>query len=171
MHLDTVKVYKQTKYTSNNAVVQYLNRVYLRNITGLVQEARPERLLDVGCGEGVVLRHLDQQLRGVTVIGLDVDGTGLRVAQSQNSVSLLQGSVYALPFASNTFDLVMCCEVLEHVERPDEALAELARVSRRHVLLSVPNEPIWCLSNMARLKYLSRFGNTMGHIQHWTRWG
>ena len=79
MHLDTVKVYKQTKYTSNNAVVQYLNRVYLRNITGLVQEARPERLLDVGCGEGVVLRHLDQQLRGVTVIGLDVDGTNVFV--------------------------------------------------------------------------------------------
>jgi ubiquinone/menaquinone biosynthesis C-methylase UbiE len=168
--VEPVKVYKQTKYSSNNRVVQYLNRVYLRNITGLVRRAQPRRLLDVGCGEGVVLRHLDHHLRGVTVVGLDVDGTGLRVAQSQNSVSLVQGSVYALPFASGSFDLVMCCEVLEHVERPDAALAELARVSSDRVLLSVPNEPIWCLSNMARGKYLRHFGNTTGHIQHWTRW-
>lgn len=168
--MEPVKVYKQTKYTSNNRLVQYLNRVYLRNITRLVREARPERLLDVGCGEGVVLRHLDRHLAGVTAVGFDVDGTGLRVAQSQNSVSLVQGSVYALPFASASFDLVLCCEVLEHVERPDAALAELTRVSSRHVLLSVPHEPIWRLSNMARLKYLRDFGNTMGHIQHWTRW-
>jgi ubiquinone/menaquinone biosynthesis C-methylase UbiE len=168
--LEPVKVYKQTKYTSNNRVVQYLNRVYLRNITALVLRARPRRLLDVGCGEGVVLRHLDRHLEGVTVVGLDVDGTGLRVARSQNAVSLVQGSVYDLPFAAGSFDLVLCCEVLEHVERPDAALAELARVSRDRVLLSVPNEPIWCLSNMARGKYLARFGNTIGHIQHWTRW-
>ena len=168
--MDGVKVYKQTKYTSSNAVVQFLNRVYLRNITGLVHKAAPLRLLDVGCGEGVVLRHLDRHLHGVSVVGLDIDGTGLRVAQAQNSVSLVQGSVYALPFASASFDLVLCCEVLEHVEQPDAALAELARVSSSRVLLSVPNEPIWRLSNMARLKYLRHFGNTMGHIQHWTRW-
>jgi ubiquinone/menaquinone biosynthesis C-methylase UbiE len=168
--LQTVKVYKQTKYTSNNRLVQYLNRVYLRNITALVKRAGPRRLLDVGCGEGVVLRHLDRHLQGVSVIGLDVDGTGLRVAQSQNSVSLVQGSVYDLPFASGSFDLVLCCEVLEHVERPGAAMAELARVSRAGVLLSVPHEPIWRLSNMARGKYLRHFGNTTGHIQHWTRW-
>jgi ubiquinone/menaquinone biosynthesis C-methylase UbiE len=168
--VDSVKVYKQLKYTSKNRLVQYLNRVYLRNITRLVHRAQPRLMLDVGCGEGVVLRHLDRHLRGVTAIGLDVDGTGLRIAQSQNSVSLVQGSVYALPFASGSFDLVMCCEVLEHVERPDDALAELARVSGNRVLLSVPNEPIWCMSNMARGKYLRHFGNTTGHIQHWTRW-
>lgn len=168
--MEPVKVYKQTKYTSNNRLVQFLNRVYLRNITALVHRARPCRLLDVGCGEGVVLRHLDRHLRGVSVVGLDVDGTGLRVAQSQNSVSLVQGSVYSLPFAAGSFDLVLCCEVLEHVEDPDAALAELSRVSSHRVLLSVPNEPIWRLSNMARGKYLRHFGNTTGHIQHWTRW-
>ena len=168
--MEPIKVYKQTKYTSNNRVVQYLNRVYLRNITALVHRAQPRRLLDVGCGEGVVLRHLDRHLHDVTVVGLDVDGTGLRVAQSQNAVSLVQGSVYDLPFASGSFDLVLCCEVLEHVEQPALALAELARVSGNRVLLSVPNEPIWRMSNMARGKYLRHLGNTTGHIQHWTRW-
>jgi ubiquinone/menaquinone biosynthesis C-methylase UbiE len=169
--VEAVKVYKQTKYTSSNALVQYLNRVYLRNITDLVHSAAPRRLIDVGCGEGVVLRHLDRHLSGVVAVGLDIDGTGLRVAQSQNSVSLVQGSVYSLPFPPASADLVLCCEVLEHLEQPEQALVELSRVTRQWVLLSVPNEPIWRMSNMARAKYLRHFGNTMGHIQHWTRWG
>jgi ubiquinone/menaquinone biosynthesis C-methylase UbiE len=169
--VEAVKVYKQTKYTSSNALVQYLNRVYLRNITDLVHRAAPRRLIDVGCGEGVVLRHLDRNLTNVVAVGLDIDGTGLRVAQSQNSVSLVQGSVYSLPFAAASADLVLCCEVLEHLEQPEQALVELSRVTRQWVLLSVPHEPIWRMSNMARLKYLRHFGNTMGHIQHWTRWG
>ena len=169
--MEAVKVYKQTKYTSSNALVQYLNRVYLRNITDLVHRAAPRRLIDVGCGEGVVLRHLDRNLTNVVAVGLDIDGTGLRVAQSQNSVSLVQGSVYSLPFATASADLVLCCEVLEHLEQPEQALVELSRVTRQWVLLSVPHEPIWRMSNMARLKYLRHFGNTMGHIQHWTRWG
>jgi len=169
--VEAVKVYKQTKYTSSNALVQYLNRVYLRNITDLVHRAAPRRLIDVGCGEGVVLRHLDRNLTNVVAVGLDIDGTGLRVAQSQNSVSLVQGSVYSLPFATASADLVLCCEVLEHLEQPEQALVELSRVTRQWVLLSVPHEPIWRMSNMARLKYLRHFGNTMGHIQHWTRWG
>ena len=169
--VDAVRVYKQTKYTSNNPIVQFLNRVYLRNITDLVRRAQPRLLLEVGCGEGVVLRHLDRHLDGVRSVGMDVDGSALRVAQAQTRAPLLRGSVYALPFPRASFDLVLCCEVLEHLEDPPAALAELTRVTRGLVLLSVPNEPIWRLSNMARGQYLAQFGNTPGHIQHWTRWG
>ena len=169
--MEAVKVYKQTKYTSNSPVVQFLNRVYLRNITDLARRAQPMRLLEVGCGEGVVLRHLSQHLDGVTLVGMDIEAPSLRVARSQTSASLIQGSVYALPFAPGSFDLVLCCEVMEHLEHPRAALAELARVTRGPVVLSVPNEPIWRIANMARAKYLARLGNTPGHIQHWTRWG
>jgi ubiquinone/menaquinone biosynthesis C-methylase UbiE len=124
--VESVKVYKQTKYTSNNWLIQFLNRVYLRNITdsciGTAAQPAGRR-----AAARVLLRHLDRHLSGVMVVGLDVDGSGLRVAQSQNSVSLLQGSVYALPFAAASFDLVLCCEVLEHLEDPEAALVELTR--------------------------------------------
>lgn len=56
------------------------------------------------------------------------------------------------------------------MEEPEKALREVLRISRKYILVSVPNEPIWRVLNMARGKYLKYFGNTPGHIQHWTPW-
>ncbi|MFN6119018.1 MAG: class I SAM-dependent methyltransferase, partial [Actinomycetes bacterium] len=74
-----------------------------------------------------------------------------------------------LPFADRTFDLVMAIEVLEHVPQPDAALRELARVCSATLVASVPFEPIWRAGNMARRRYLGDWGNTPGHVNHWTR--
>jgi SAM-dependent methyltransferase len=82
-------------------------------------------LLDVGCGE----RHLAPYARGVYV-GVD------RRAPADVRADLERG---ALPFADGSFDAVACLDVLEHLDRPHEACAELARVTRRWVLISLPN--------------------------------
>jgi hypothetical protein len=58
---------------------------------------------------------------------------------------------------------------MEHLERPHEALTEVARVARNFVLMSTPWEPVWRAMNMVRGKYLREFGNTPGHIQHFGR--
>jgi 2-polyprenyl-3-methyl-5-hydroxy-6-metoxy-1,4-benzoquinol methylase len=77
-------------------------------------------------------------------------------------------SVYELEPERDSADLLVCCEVLEHLEDPDLALATLQRVATGHLILSVPREPIWRVLNMVRGKYLKSFGNTPGHIQHWS---
>jgi ubiquinone/menaquinone biosynthesis C-methylase UbiE len=73
----------------------------------------------------------------------------------------------AQPWPDDQFDLVLALEVLEHIDDPGAALAEIARVARRAAIISVPNEPLWRVLNMARGAYLCRFGNTPGHLQHW----
>ena len=78
-------------------------------------------------------------------------------------------SAYELPYADNEFELLVCCEVLEHLECPDDALRELERVASKAVLLSTPREPLWRALNIARGKYLTALGNTPGHIQHFSR--
>jgi Methyltransferase domain len=67
--------------------------------------------------------------------------------------------------------LIVCCEVLEHLEDPEAALETIARLARPWAIVSVPREPMWRALNLARLSYVSRLGNTPGHLQHWSRRG
>jgi SAM-dependent methyltransferase len=82
-------------------------------------------LLDVGCGG----RHLAQHVGGFYA-GVD------RREPADLRADLERG---ALPFRDASFDSVACLDVLEHLDRPHEACAELARVARRWVLISLPN--------------------------------
>lgn len=61
--------------------------------------------------------------------------------------------------------------MLEHLERPEDALRILREVAKGWVILSVPREPLWRIMNMARGKYLGDLGNTPGHVQHWSHRG
>lgn len=96
----------------------------------------------------------------------------VRLAQQRNpNVRVSQESIYQLNHETASSDLVICLEVLEHLTDPSAALKELARVSRRYVMVSVPREPLWRVLNLFRGKYIRHLGNTPGHIQHWSVWG
>ena len=108
-------------------------------------EVRPgERVLDAGCGEG---RHCFGALeRGAHVVGLDLDLDSLRAAagglrergKSLGALgAMLQGNTFALPFRDNTFDKVICSEVMEHVHDYRAAARELARVTRPGGMVAV----------------------------------
>ena len=76
-----------------------------------------------------------------------------------------------IPLPDQAFNLVIACELLEHLERPRSAMQELRRVSRGLCLFSVPWEPTWRILNLARGAYWRDWGNTPGHRNHWTRSG
>jgi SAM-dependent methyltransferase len=106
----------------------------------------------------------------VDYLGIDIDETEIEIARKQHpQLSFQAGSAYELPVESNSFDLVIACEVLEHLEDPAKALAEIDRVANRWVLVSVPWEPTWRILNVIRGKYWRSFGNTPGHVQHFSR--
>lgn len=77
------------------------------------------------------------------------------------------GNIYEIT-PKTKYDLILCCEVLEHLDTPEKALKELKKVSDGYIILSVPREPIWRCLNLLRGKYWRAFGNTPGHIQHWS---
>jgi len=91
-------------------------------------------ILDIGCGDGRLTNRLAQT--GRRVVGLDLSRSALRHVQGRR----VAGSVVRLPFADDSFDLVLTTEMVEHL--PDEALAvaatELQRVARRWIVLGVP---------------------------------
>lgn len=158
----------QAKYRDRSRLVQYANRQFLRTIGSLVAEARPNTILDAGCGEGVTVQYL-QPRTIFRAVGLDLDPARLQLAvHAIPGTSLVCGNAEDLPFPDGAFEMVMLLEVLEHVGRPENALREAHRVCARWLLASVPNEPWWHIGNLLRLKYVRHLGNTPEHINHWT---
>jgi len=161
------------KYGSSNPVVRRLMSGFERALDTLFERAAPQSLLDVGCGEGVLVHRWAERLgESRRVVGIDLEEESIQAGWAERTAPNLEYRVMEaqnLPFAENEFDLATAIEVLEHVPDPEHTVAEMARCAERHLLVSVPREPLWRMLNMARGAYWSELGNTPGHLNHWSR--
>ena len=162
------------KYGSTNPVVKRLMRGFHDALDELWEAAAPESILDVGCGEGVLTSQWAERLRDGRIVGIDLDDPKLRAeweARRRPNLEYRVQEATSLAFDDDEFDMASAIEVLEHVPEPDATLTEMARVARRHLLVSVPREPLWRILNMARGAYLRDLGNSPGHVNHWSKVG
>ncbi len=93
------------------------------------------RVLDVGCGGGLLSERFAAE--GCEVIGIDQSLPTLAAARAhaesmQLSIAYSEGDAGALPFESASFDIVCCCDVLEHVDDPNTVVSKIARVLKPH---------------------------------------
>lgn len=161
------------KYNTKNPVARWMVRGFIANFLELAALTGADDAFEIGCGEGELSLQLLR--RGWTVQGADIEPDIVRTANKASSAEGF-GELFSVQNLYNLTDgkgasLVVCCEVLEHLPEPERALPVLAGLARPWLLLSVPREPLWRILNMARGKYVSRFGNTPGHIQHWSQAG
>ena len=160
------------KYGSQNPLVRRLMGGFERTLDELMASAGPRSLLDVGCGEGVLVHRWALRMPEARVVGIDLQEESIQAGWSQREAPNLEYRTTgdeSLPFEADEFDLATAIEVLEHVPDPEHTLEEMARCARRHLLVSVPREPLWRMLNLARGAYVSQLGNTPGHLNHWSR--
>ncbi|HYM46170.1 MAG TPA: class I SAM-dependent methyltransferase [Solirubrobacteraceae bacterium] len=161
------------KYSSRNPLVRRMMAAFEGALDELLALADPQTLLDVGCGEGVLVHRWALALgEGHRVVGIDLEEESIQAGWSGRRAPNLSYHVMraeSLPFAQDEFDLVTAIEVLEHVPDPEHTLSEMARCAERHLLVSVPREPLWRMLNMARGAYWPALGNTPGHLNHWSK--
>jgi len=163
------------KYGSTNPFVRRMMDGFESALDELFTAADPSSLLDVGCGEGVLVHKWAQRLGSARVVGIDLEERSIQAGWEQRKAENLEykvmraGRVENLPFAENEFDVVSAIEVLEHVPDPAHTLEEMQRCGQGHLLVSVPREPLWRMLNVARGAYWSRLGNTPGHLNHWSK--
>lgn len=159
------------KYHTRNPIAQWLMNGFYRAFDDLVARSAAKTAYEAGCGEG----HLSIRLanHGLEIAGSDVDSEIVQRAIENVRAAGAHGEFRVCNLYDLTTnvvgnrDLVICCEVLEHVDEPERALDVIAKINSKHVILSVPREPIWRILNMARGQYLLSLGNTPGHLQHW----
>ena len=98
-----------------------------------------DRVLDVGCGKGFLIYDFTRELPGIEVVGLDVSGYALGLARPEIRDRVVNGHAAALPFADDSFDLVVSITTLHNIycHELDAALREIERVGRRHKYLCV----------------------------------
>src|SRR4051795_2882772 len=108
-----------------------MRQILFRMLDPFLKERRMDRVLEAGCGTGY-FSHCLQKERGWPVVPLDLSGEGLRYARALGVERPVQGDIGALPFADDTFDLVLSLDVIVHFPRGQEhiPMRELARVTR-----------------------------------------
>ena len=160
------------KYASQNPVERRLVAGFMRSFDELVALSGASEAHEVGCGEGELSARMARA--GLRVRGSDAfpetiaearrraEADGLEIAYEATAVQLLEP-------AAHSAELVVCCEVLEHLSDPEGALDVLASLADPWLIASVPREPLWRALNMARGAYLRDLGNTPGHLGHWSK--
>jgi len=160
------------KHQSRNPLVRALVGGYRHTLQDLVKNLPIVTALEIGSGEGHLIEYIHAIRADLSWVGSDI--TYAMVEVGRRNVAGALWSIHAgeaLPFRDASFDLVLTCEVLEHVQQPVRVLQEMRRVCSRYCVISVPWEPWWRVLNMARGKYLRAWGNTPGHLNHWSRGG
>ncbi len=162
------------KYNTRNPISKLLMNGFLNSFDAFlttVQKTGVNSICEVGCAEGELLKHVRAFFPHSQLSATDISGE--EIEKAKNNCSGLdvnfsvQNAEEMTGYEDSSFDLVVCCEVLEHLDDPALGLRELHRLSRKYALVSVPHEPIWRVLNVMRGKYLKRLGNTPGHLNHW----
>jgi len=161
------------KYHSSNPIYKRLMSEFLKNLLAYISDNSNKqdiKILEIGCGEGYLAYELSKQKENISYQGIDLDTEIIELAQKNcKKANFEVGSVYNLKkYQQNKYDYIIVSEVLEHLTEPEKALQEILKMQTKQFIFSVPNEPIWRILNMMRLKYLKNFGNTPGHLQHWS---
>lgn len=160
------------KHTSDNPVQRALIDRFHGKLTSIVKDLKPATLLDCGTGEGFVSEIFLSEMPALQITGFDILPDSVELAKLRNPrANFSVGSIYDIDQPDNSFDVAVAFEVLEHLHEPDKALAEMARVASKYVVLSVPHEPFFCLANAARGKNLdiTPKGSDPDHRNFWSR--
>ena len=134
------KYYESDEFWRQGMLADPANSMRMEATLNMIPE-EVSSLADIGCGNGVFGKLVSERRNKITIMSVDRSERALEYVKTQKKT----GDVLDIPLDNNSFDCVSCLQVLEHI--PDntyaKAISELARVSKKYVLISVPyNEKV-----------------------------
>lgn len=130
-------------YESGNIFYHWFQNRRRIVVESLIRECNASSLLDVGCAEGLFIRFLSKDRK--FSVGVDISKPKLMRAKAYSnnleSTSFIFSDATCLPFRDNSFDLVICIDVLRYMINPCKAISELFRVSNKYVIIQSATDP------------------------------
>jgi len=156
------------KYATQNPLQKALLKRHIHAICEMISSVSPHSILDMGGGEGFLASvYSDHCSSSITII--DTDDEALQHGKKLfPHVRFIHGDIQQPSPSRNLYDLVLCIQVLEHLNEPLNALENLKSYSTRYCLLSVPHEPFFRIMNFMRMKNMLHLGDDPEHLQNWT---
>ena len=160
------------KQQVNNPIARLLVRNFNNTVARLTGSLDIKTILEIGCGEGEIAKIL---LGSTQAMIHCIDISDLIISHARENViservTFEKQSIYdLLDEKKYSAELVVCCEVMEHLHEPQKGLERIAALASPYCLFSVPREPLWRILNMLRGAYLNDLANTPGHVQHWSK--
>ena len=125
-------------YYQNGIKHNFLQKTWhTRKLESVISQINfyPKTILDVGCASGWFLYQLKKRYPKAKCFGVDIYKEGVMYGRKKYpKLTLKVADAHALPFKAGMFDLVVCTEVLEHVEKPSKVLLEMQRVLKKNGL-------------------------------------
>ncbi|MCX6816703.1 MAG: class I SAM-dependent methyltransferase [Candidatus Beckwithbacteria bacterium] len=121
-----------------------------QQVIKLIPKKANQRLLDIGCGDGVLLNLIKR----ARLYGVDLDQSSLNYAATRVKAKFFHASAFKLPFKANFFDVVLATEIIEHLSRPQPMLQEIRRVLKPNgcAIISTPIKPVVGLTDKLHVR-------------------
>jgi ubiquinone/menaquinone biosynthesis C-methylase UbiE len=161
---DVKSAYNQFYEQNDDAWRMLGAKAKAKNITEVCSGLKPEKVLEVGAGDGSILHFLNEWGFGKDLYALEIADSGVAAINKRNLGSLKEVKTfdgYQIPYADDSFDLVILAHVLEHVEHERILLRELKRVAK-HIVIEVPLDYRFGVDQ--RMKHFLNYG----HINMYT---
>lgn len=165
----------RTHYNSKQNVERWIWGEKKKIIRQMLDALMFKTVIDVGCGDGGLFELISDK---TLYTGIDISPTQLSYFREhipksrQKRTTLHQGDISKMPFASNSFEVALVCDVLEHVLDPMKVLTEIHRIIKPngYVLMSIPNEYVMQCARLLTLRFPLRspdhvYAITVGDIQ------
>ncbi len=162
------------KYGTKNPLARYLMKGFINSLNELVAATGASEIHEVGCGEGKLSVGLAKQNKAISASDFSKQIIAKAIENAEKyhvDIKFKVAGIYDLTPENDAAELIVCCEVLEHLEDSQRALRILTQLAKSYLIISVPREPLWSILNLVRGKYITRLGNTPGHVQHWSKRG
>lgn len=165
------------EYESPVFGMRYIHLLKIQKIIELIRKIvifdsnnrSPIKLIDVGCGDGYLLKEIAGKFSQIDLFGLDLSENRVETAKKFVPMAILKtGNAQDIPFRDETFDIVVCSEVIEHCRDDIEVLAELYRISKINsfLILTAPN--LYTLESISKVLIGRRIAAPSYHLREYS---